>query len=243
VRRFFKGQEVNLVSQRRGLASYDPTDTVVVIRVELDEAVKPNYRAAKGKKLMQTIEDGAEVTQQQCQELFEAYNQRFFGGRLPTYRIVLSDRFVAGPKGLCRKKEREIHLGTGLRGTDLPRLLLHEMAHAAFVARAGHGKQWLAEMLRLAEMGAPTREDWEIYQDRARTMGLREIAAEVYDAGVETDWPWRDMRLCLGRRYGLTDYRGQSESKSAANTLRRLRKEFLKGRRHEREAALLRRFQ
>jgi hypothetical protein len=161
------------------------------------------------------------MRQQSPSELFEVYNQRFFGGRLPAYRIVLSDRFVTGSNGLCREKEREIHLGTGLWGMDLPRVLLHEMAHAA-VARAGHRKQWLAEMLRLAEMGAPTREDWESYQNRARTAGLRDAAAESYDAGVETDVSWKVVRYQIGRRYGLTDDRGRPISKGAAKALGRV---------------------
>ena len=178
---------------------------------------------------MQTVEAGVEVTQEQCQELFETFNRQFFDGRLPTYRIVLCNRYGKGDHGLCRKKEREIHLGTGLGGFDLKRSLLHEMAHA--VTAGGHGKQWLAEMLRLAEMGAPTREDWEAYQDPDQTIGPTEIAAEFYDAGVETDRPWSIVRAYLGKTYGLSDDRGRAESKSAARTLCRLRKEFSKGRR------------
>jgi hypothetical protein len=169
------------------------------------------------------------VTEQQCQELFETYNQKFFGGRLPAYRIVRSSRYVTGFNAKCRKKEREIHLGTELQGTEFKKCLLHEMAHAA--TNVGHGQRWLAEMHRLAEMGASTRNDWKDYQDPAKRVGTREIAAEVYDAGVETDLPWRDVRSRLGRDYNLTDDRGRSESRGAANLLRRFRKEFSKGRR------------
>ena len=32
------------------------------------------------------------MTEQQCQKLFETYNRRFFGGNLPAYRVLLSDR-------------------------------------------------------------------------------------------------------------------------------------------------------
>ena len=178
---------------------------------------------------MQTVEAGAEVTQKQCQALFETYNQRFFGGRLPAYRIVLSDR-GPGFRGLWCKKEREIHLRMSLQGMDLRRTLLHEMAHAA-VARAGHGKVWLAEMLRLAELGAPTREDWETYQDPARTTGSRDAASESYDAGVETDSSWKLVRYEIGRRYGWIDERGRSLSKNASKAMLRCWKEFRKGRR------------
>jgi len=113
---------------------------------------------------------------------------------------------------------------------DLKRALLHEMAHAA-IARSGHGKRWLAEMLRLAEMGAPTREDWKAYQDPTRTIGPTQIAAEFYNLGAETDVPWSVVRYKIGRQYGLTDDRGRSLSKVAAKALRRCRREFWKGRR------------
>jgi hypothetical protein len=170
------------------------------------------------------------VLQPQCQELFDTYNQRFFGGRLPPYRIILSDRYSSGMHGICRKKQREILLRTSLPDKELPRVLLHEMAHAA-VPKSGHGKLWLAEMLRLAEMGAPTREDWETYQNPPKTARLREAAADAYDAGGGTDASWRVVRYQIGSMYGLTDDTGRAVSKSAARALRRCWKEFRKGRR------------
>jgi hypothetical protein len=174
------------------------------------------------------------VTQRQRQELFEIYNRRFFEGRLPAYRIVVGNRYGTGNglHGFCRKKEREIHLDPRLRGVELKKVLLHEMAHAA--TRGTHGKQWLAEMFRLAEMGAPTREDWKAYQDQAQTLGPKNIAAECYDAGVETDLSWSSVRSRCGRENGLIDDRGRSVSTGASNTLLLCGKEFSKGRRWRR---------
>src|SRR6184192_574006 len=106
---------------------------------------------------------------QQFQELFQKFNNEYFNGRLPRYRIVLTDDCALGSYGLCRKKEREIHLAASLSGKELDKTLLHEMAHAA-VPRRGHGRGWLAEMRRLANLGAPTNDDWEAYQDRRRTI-------------------------------------------------------------------------
>jgi hypothetical protein len=169
------------------------------------------------------------VTEQECQKLFQTYNLQFFSGRLPAYRIIRSNRYVKGANAMCRKKQREIHLGAELQGITLKKCLLHEMAHAA--TNVGHGKLWLTEMHRLAEMGAPTREELNDYKDPAKRVGTREIAAEVYDAGFETDLPWRDVRSRFGREYNLIDDRGRSESKGAANLLKRFRKEFWKGRR------------
>ena len=87
--------------------------------------------------------------------LFQKLNQQYFEGRLPEYRIVLSESLGSGC-GRCDKKKREIHLNAMLLGDELTKVLIHEMAHAA-VPRAGHGTAWLAEMQRLANMGAPTR--------------------------------------------------------------------------------------
>jgi hypothetical protein len=116
-----------------------------------------------------------------------------------------------------------------LRGQRLKETLLHEMAHAA--SNGCHGKQWLAEMLRLAEMGAPTGKDWEAYQNKQQTMGERQITAEACNIGMETDWPWSKIRGYIGNQYGLTDARGRSESKGAARVMERCKKEFWKGRR------------
>ena len=172
------------------------------------------------------------LTDEQCQRLFDAYNVRFFAGRLPRYRILRTDKYGRGEHGLCRKKQREIHLGTGLKGAKLKEVLLHEMAHAA--TRGTHGKPWLAEMLRLAKMGAPTRKDWESYRDPAQTLPFAAIECECYDGGLETDLPWSKFRPCVGQEYGLTDSRGRAESAGTAELLRRLRKEFVKGRRDRR---------
>jgi hypothetical protein len=181
------------------------------------------------RRIASNMEAGAEVTQKQCQAFFETYNQRFFGGRLPAYRIVLTDR-GPGFRGLWCKKEREIHLRMSLQGMDLRRTLLHEMAHAS-VRRGGHGKVWLAEMLRLAELGAPTREDWQDFQDKARTTGLRDAASEAYQAGLEGEFSWGTVRNNIGMQYGWIDERGRSLSKSASKAMLRCWKEFRKGRR------------
>jgi len=165
----------------------------------------------------------------QLQRLFERYNAKYFGGRLPAYQVLQSDLYGKGDHGLCRKKQREIHLGTDLKGMKLRRVLLHEMAHAA--ANGGHGKAWQNEMLRLAEIGAPTRGDLREYQDPNRIWTWAAIKGEVYDAGLLTDIPWNSLRPQIGLDYGQTDARGRSESKGAARRMRELRVEFIKGRR------------
>ena len=163
------------------------------------------------------------------QRLFDQYNAKYFAGRLPRYQILRTERYGKGDHGLCRKKQREIHLGTLLRGARLGEVLLHEMVHAA--TRSGHGRAWQAEMLRLAEMGAPTRRDLLAYQDPDQTITWSEILNEARDACFETDLSWREMRAQIGLRYGLTDRQGRSESPGAAKRMQQLRQEFIKGRR------------
>jgi len=165
-----------------------------------------------------------------AQTLFHKLNTQYFNGQLPHYRVVTSDEFGSGPHGLCRKREREIHIGTSLCGKELTKVLLHEMAHAAVPTR-GHGRAWLAEMQRLADMGAPTREDVEAYQNPARTISKKDIKSEAYDTGCEWDISWAKARPIIGHKYGLTDVHGRSQSKGAAKLMQELRRQFCKGRR------------
>jgi hypothetical protein len=168
-------------------------------------------------------------TERQCQALFDAYNRRFFRGRLPAYRVLLSNQFGTGLHGMCRRKEREIHLGTELRGADLRKRLIHEMAHAA--SNGGHGALWQAEMRRLKRLSA-THEDPDAYSDPAQTITPRQIATgEFYGAGLETNTAWSSARAQIGLMYGLTDDRGRAESKYTSWILRMCRKEFSRGRR------------
>lgn len=165
-----------------------------------------------------------------AQRLFHKLNRQYFNGQLPEYRVVVSDEFGLGSHGLCRKEEREIHVGTSLRGKELTKALLHEMAHAA-VPKRGHGKAWSAEMERLAKMGAPTRKDFEAYQDRLKTITEKDMESEAFDMGCEWDISWAQARPIIGLEYGLTNAHGRSESKRAAKLMQRLRRQFCEGRR------------
>lgn len=170
------------------------------------------------------------TTKNAHEQLFETLNGQYFNGRLPAYRIVLRDDFASGSHGECWRKGREIHLATSLRGTMLTTTLLHEMAHAAVRrGRAGHGKAWSGEMRRLADRGAPTAGDWEAYQDRRKTITLKDMKSEAFDMGCEWLISWAKARPLIGHKYKLTDVHGRSRSKSAAKVMQKLRREFLKG--------------
>jgi SprT-like family len=79
--------------------------------------------------------------------LFDRYNRKYFGGRLPKYAIDVSGRYI---RGCCMRRKRVIYLPAraGVRG-----LLMHEMCHAAAGNR--HGDAWMAEMRRVRALGAP----------------------------------------------------------------------------------------
>ena len=61
-------------------------------------------------------------TEQQAQQLFDTYNRRFFTGRLPAYRVLLSNRFSTGLRGMCWLERREIQVRTScsLRKRSVP---------------------------------------------------------------------------------------------------------------------------
>lgn len=91
--------------------------------------------------------------QKGLQRLFGGFNARYFGGRLPGYRIVLIEPAqMQGVRAEIDRRERKIRIradgGRGVVGA-----LLHEMGHAA--SNAWHGPMWLGVMRRLLGKGAP----------------------------------------------------------------------------------------
>jgi hypothetical protein len=95
-------------------------------------------------------------------DIYHEFNRRYFPSRLPEYhvRVVFDLHTVANEpvyggsvsSGLIRFNERCIYL----RYTKSPPMggtLIHEVAHAA--TNGDHGEEWLAEMWRLKEAGAP----------------------------------------------------------------------------------------
>jgi len=99
------------------------------------------------------------------QMLFDAFNLRYFEGRLPAHMIQVvidvnhwsNEYFFNGygleefSSGYIDEANRRIFLRHG----DLPleSVLLHEMAHAATTGE--HDGKWCTEMRRLYDLGAP----------------------------------------------------------------------------------------
>ena len=107
------------------------------------------------------------------QQLFHDFNDRYFAGRLPDYRVRVVRQMSCQHQGSlhhfdgeCRRRERAITLagqtvlgGARLTHTeeDMRQILIHEMAHAA--TNDYHGLKWRGEMRRLAQLGAPVQAD------------------------------------------------------------------------------------
>jgi hypothetical protein len=162
------------------------------------------------------------------QNLFDRYNHKYFGGALSKYRVIVSDRY--GSHGMCRRKQREIHISYGLKGLLLRRTLVHEMAHAN--SNGGHGNSWLNEMRRLAELGAPTKQDIRMYTRKETiTTGHDGLIGMMEDAGFEIADAnkWKDLRLSEGYSYGLVDKNGRAESPNARRLLYKMKLAFFRG--------------
>jgi SprT-like family len=87
--------------------------------------------------------------------LFKQFNQQYFGGKLPAYRIHVVRRITrVGESGRCLERRMLIEIQHGLPDEDAISTLLHEMAHAAH-PKGGHSMPWKKEMIRLREAGAP----------------------------------------------------------------------------------------
>src|SRR5215472_1627551 len=90
----------------------------------------------------------------ELRRLFAEFNQRYFGGRLPKYRLR-SELYMTrlGEVGRCHIRQRLIRINRSLKDDEAISCLLHEMAHAATTEH--HRKPWKAEMIRLRHAGAP----------------------------------------------------------------------------------------
>jgi hypothetical protein len=74
---------------------------------------------------------------QEPQSLFTEDNQRYFGGRLPRYKVLLTNDLSR-----CERRKRRIYINPDKENVSV--ILLHEIVHAA-VGR-GHGKVWRDEV-------------------------------------------------------------------------------------------------
>jgi hypothetical protein len=90
----------------------------------------------------------------QLRTLFQRFNKKYFGGRLPAYSIrVVHHMSRKGETGHCDDQKRVIKILPGMSDEEAISTLLHEMAHAA--TDGDHLAPWKKVMVRLRQAGAP----------------------------------------------------------------------------------------
>jgi hypothetical protein len=127
----------------------------------------------------------------ELRKLFEQFNEQYFGGRLPAYKIrVVTHMTRLGESGCCVKTRKLIEIVKGLPNKDATSCLLHEMAHAA--TNGHHGMPWRKEMIRLRDAGAPLfgpdltidLDDWS--SEYVSKRGFRSVVQDALaDAGPD----------------------------------------------------------
>jgi hypothetical protein len=156
------------------------------------------------------------------QSLFTEYNQLYFGGRLPRYKVLLTTNHSR-----CERRKRSIYINPDKE--DVPVILLHEMVHAA--VGPGHEKIWRDEVRRLVELGAPLQEELKRYAPENQ-ISLKQLLGEFFEAGLYAppDWTWSEVRREVGYKFGITDKDGLAKSRRWSRFLRRARREWYRGR-------------
>jgi hypothetical protein len=155
------------------------------------------------------------------QSLFSEYNQRYFGGRLPRYKVLLTN-----DHSRWEGRKRKIYINP--ENEDISVILLHEMVHAA-VGR-GHGKIFRDEVRRLVELGAPLQEELKKYAPENQ-ITLKQLLGEFFDASqASLDWTWPEVRRHMGYMWGITDKNGRAKSRRLSRFLRRAHREWSRGR-------------
>jgi hypothetical protein len=136
-------------------------------------------------------------------ELFDEYNERFWGGRLPKYQIKLFKDLLKD--GYCLSEDRTIFIREGLDDEKTRRVLLHEMCHHK---TPYHGKKFMAQFEHLAEMG----ETWvideiELYKNSPtwnQIMGDLRNDLSDWAFSVDESVTFSDVLKALARDLGLT---------------------------------------
>jgi len=91
------------------------------------------------------------------QRAYEDFNDRYFGGKLPRYRVEVVDRVSsARESGEVNRRAKLIRIQRNLLNV-MRETLIHEMAHVR--TNDFHGPRWKAEVQRLLQLGAPISPD------------------------------------------------------------------------------------
>ncbi len=141
-------------------------------------------------------------------QLYREFNQQFWNGRLPEYRVMFHSLSGNVP-GECLTDRRLIRIDPSLKSKPdaLRRVFLHEMCHVG--TGTGHGKKFQAALMRLAKQG----EDWakaEAEQVQGRPSWndqMRHLKYDLIDIATLSAGrypPFRQVAKILAFLYGQT---------------------------------------
>jgi SprT-like family len=96
-------------------------------------------------------------SEERVRSAFARYNERYWQGRLPHYRLVIEA--IPGAMGQCDRVRKIIKIDVDQHKSDreVRSTLLHEMAHAAAIIRGsrGHDPKFFAQVEMLLRRKAP----------------------------------------------------------------------------------------
>ncbi len=166
---------------------------------------------------------GVIVTRNKDEEVFDDFNRTYFGGRLPSFRVIRVESSVHGRHGTlaavaqCEPRKRLIRLSDTLSGESLHQILLHEMCHIETSNRPGydHGKAFRSKLRQLQRQGEDwARDEIEYYKLAEIELGFRKrlrskVAKEIVDIVDnllicnDLDVSWVKIRHYLSNELGL----------------------------------------
>lgn len=101
-------------------------------------------------------------TEKRLSLLYRRYNNRFWNGKLVSYRIRIEANISGGSAlGYCDRRRRLILIDVARLPSDkhVRSTVLHEMTHVAAGAGTGHDSKFFRELERLLHLGAPIMMD------------------------------------------------------------------------------------
>ncbi len=133
----------------------------------------------------------------EASRLFDRFNKKYWGNRLPRYRVIRRTNIARDYLGLCNNQTKTILLEKDLAGEDLRLTLLHEMCHIGSGSGYQHGPRFLRKLRRLVRLGEKKliEEDIERYDETADARYIEELRSQG-KLGPKFSWRervWDDL--------------------------------------------------
>lgn len=142
---------------------------------------------------------------------FDEFNRLCFEGRLPKYRVVLSNlsNMPSSAHGQCNSDSRTILLSKRLSESELRGTLLHEMCH---IGCLGHGKGFLNKLTRLTQSNDKWVRNWAIAEGKLYSKDnvipwnalMSDIKDQIWQLAYrKSDYPFRKVVANVAGLVGL----------------------------------------